>query len=56
MEQEKILCMNRKEFEAYLKNGLKKNEILIIEDANAEEGKEVWDGRKEPECGTGKAD
>lgn len=56
MEQEKILYMNRKEFEAYLKNGLKKNVILIIEDGNAEEGKEVWDGRKESECGTGKAD
>ena len=56
MEQEKILYMNRKEFEAYLKNGLKKNEILIIEDGNAEEGKEGWDGRKESECGTGKAD
>ena len=56
MNPEKILYMNRKEFEAYLKNGLKKNEILIIEDGNAEEGKEVWDGRKESECGTGKAD
>jgi len=48
--------MNRKEFEAYLKNGLKENEILIIEDDYAEERKEIWDGRKEPECGTGKAD
>ena len=56
MEQEKILYMNRKEFEAYLKNGLKENEILIIEDASTEERKEVWDGRKEFECGTGKAD
>lgn len=56
MKQEKILYMNRKEFEAYLKNGLKENEILIIEDDYAEERKEIWDGRKEPECGTGKAD
>ena len=56
MEQEKILYMNRKELEAYLENGLKENEILIIEDASAEEGKEVWDGRKESKCGTGKAD
>ena len=56
MEQEKILYMNREEFEAYLKNGLKENEILIIEDGNAEERKESWDGRKESECGTDKAD
>ena len=56
MEQEKNLCMNRKELEAYLENGLKENVILIIEDGNAEEGKEIWDGRKKPECGTGKAD
>lgn len=56
MEQEKILYMNRKEFEAYLKNELKENEILIIEDASTEERKEVWDGRNETECGTGKAD
>ena len=56
MEQGKILYMNRKELEAYLKSGLKENVILIIEDGNAEEGKEAWDGRKEPECGTGKAD
>lgn len=56
MNPEKILYMNRKEFEAYLKNGLKENEILIIEDSNTEERKEAWDGRKEPECGTGKAD
>lgn len=56
MKQEKILYMNRKEFEAYLKNGLKENEILIIEDGNAEERKEVWDGRNETECGTYQAD
>lgn len=56
MEQEKILYMNRKELEAYLENGLKENVILIIEDGNLEEGKEIWDGRKEPECGAGKAD
>ena len=56
MVQEEILFMNRKELEAYLENGLKENEILIIEDGNSEEGKEIWDGRKEPECGAGKAD
>ena len=56
MEQEEILYMNRKELEAYLKSGLQENVILIIEDGNAEEGKEIWDGRKKPECGTGKAD
>ena len=56
MEQENILYMNRKELEAYLENGLKENVILMIEDGNAEEGKELWDGRKEPECGTCKAD
>lgn len=56
MEQEKILYMNRKEFEAYLKNGLKENVIFIIEDGNVEGRKEAWDGRKESECGTGKAD
>ena len=56
MKQEKILYMNRKEFEAYLKNELKENEILIIEDGSTEERKEVWDGRKKSECGTGKAD
>lgn len=56
MEQEKNLYMNRKELEAYLENGLKKNEILIIEDGSAEERKEVWDGRKESECGTHQAD
>lgn len=56
MKQEKILYMNRKELEAYLENGLKENVILMIEDGNAEEGKELWDGRNEPECGTYQAD
>ena len=56
MEQEKILYMNRKELEAYLGTGLKEKEILIIEDASAEEGKEVRDGRNETEGGTSKAD
>lgn len=56
MEQGKILYMSRNEFEAYLKNGLKENVILIIEDGSAEEGKEVWDGRNEAECGAHQAD
>ena len=56
MEQEEILYMNRKELEAYLKSGLQENVMLIIEDGSIENGKEDSNGRKKPECGTGKAD
>ncbi len=54
MQEEKILYMSRKEFKEYLKDGLKGDEILIIEAESEENIKEDRNGRKETECGADK--
>lgn len=55
MQEEKILYMSRQEFKEYLKDGLKGDEILIIEARSEEKIKEDRNGRKEAECGADKA-